>query len=492
MSKKFTLEDVVTKCHKIHNKKYDYSNIVYKGMEYKYDIICPFHGVFKQKLVDHIHQEQGCDKCHKEKVRKENAERIISKIIADSKGRYTGDPDEYKSLREDMNWVCEEHGSFVATPINVRDRSYHGCLSCKSKQEGFTFIKKANTRHNHFYIYDVNNYISSRDLMDITCPFHGSFPQRPSAHLQGQGCRSCGNISNSQSSVLSQEEFFSRCKTVHGDIYNYDKTIYINAHEEIIVTCKIHGDFPKSARNHLMSSGGCNKCSDEKRALKKGVAFIENSKIKYGEGVLDYSKVKYINNKTNVELKCNLHNEWFNISPNSHMCKSSTGGCPVCGKLSQNRWSISSVRKIPNIKGQQGFFYLGSISSLDNLVKIGVAKNLNNRLYGYNSDLKRYKQHNFSYNKSYELGYLNSFVLESIMLEVLKGLRVQPNISFGGKGEMFKITQPLIHKIYEFIENNRDLILLWGETILKKKSKEHKDAEEIVKSYLFGENKSVL
>lgn len=48
--------------HKIHNNKYDYSKLVYKGNRYKAIIICPKHGEFEQRMETHI-KGGGCIKC---------------------------------------------------------------------------------------------------------------------------------------------------------------------------------------------------------------------------------------------------------------------------------------------------------------------------------------------------------------------------------------------------------------------------------------------
>jgi len=37
--------------------------------------------------------------------------------------------------------------------------------------------------------------------------------------------------------------FIEKAKEIHGDKYDYSKTIYNKATELITITCKIHGDF---------------------------------------------------------------------------------------------------------------------------------------------------------------------------------------------------------------------------------------------------------
>lgn len=51
------------KANKVHNKKYDYSKIVYKNSQTKVDIICNIHGVFKQTPNSHL-MGNGCPYCN--------------------------------------------------------------------------------------------------------------------------------------------------------------------------------------------------------------------------------------------------------------------------------------------------------------------------------------------------------------------------------------------------------------------------------------------
>ena len=45
---------------------------------------------------------------------------------------------------------------------------------------------------------------------------------------------------------ITNEEFIKRALKVHGDTYDYSKTIYNGMHKPIIVICKEHGEFTQS------------------------------------------------------------------------------------------------------------------------------------------------------------------------------------------------------------------------------------------------------
>lgn len=55
------------------------------------------------------------------------------------------------------------------------------------------FTEKAKVVHNNKYTY-LGLYTSSSTKLTIVCPLHGNFQQRPSNHLNGDGCPEC-NIS---------------------------------------------------------------------------------------------------------------------------------------------------------------------------------------------------------------------------------------------------------------------------------------------------------
>lgn len=53
------------------------------------------------------------------------------------------------------------------------------------------FIKRARATHGDRYGYDLVDYINSTFRVNIVCAEHGHFLQKPSVHLQGQGCPRC-------------------------------------------------------------------------------------------------------------------------------------------------------------------------------------------------------------------------------------------------------------------------------------------------------------
>lgn len=58
----------------------------------------------------------------------------------------------------------------------------------KSKNQ---FLEEARSVHGDKYDYSKVEYINGETKVEITCPLHGSFFQKPVIHLRGKGCQSC-------------------------------------------------------------------------------------------------------------------------------------------------------------------------------------------------------------------------------------------------------------------------------------------------------------
>ena len=54
------------------------------------------------------------------------------------------------------------------------------------------FVKKARLKHGYKYKYNkVGTYKNNKTKVNIVCPKHGMFRQRPKDHLRGHGCPLC-------------------------------------------------------------------------------------------------------------------------------------------------------------------------------------------------------------------------------------------------------------------------------------------------------------
>ena len=190
------------------------------------------------------------------------------------------------------------------------------------------FIRKARKVHGSKYDYSRVKYINNRTKVEIICPKHGSFWQTPNSHLSGRGCKECGKLSSARSRSLTKEEFIKKAREVHGDKYDYSKVNYVNSTTEVEIICPKHGSFWQTPNSHL-SGNGCKECGKSNSAKSRSLTkeeFIKKAKEVHGDKY-DYSKVNYVNSKTEVEIICPKHGS-FKQRPAYHL--SAGHGCPDC------------------------------------------------------------------------------------------------------------------------------------------------------------------
>ena len=117
------------------------------------------------------------------------------------------------------------------------------------------FIEKAKQIHGNKYDYSKVEYVNNHTKVCIICPEHGEFWQTPNSHLNGNGCSSCKGLKK-----LTTKEFIERAKQVHGNKYDYSKTIYVNKRTKVCIICPIHGEFYQTPHNHVYQKQGCPEC----------------------------------------------------------------------------------------------------------------------------------------------------------------------------------------------------------------------------------------
>lgn len=122
-------------------------------------------------------------------------------------------------------------------------------------------IDKANQIHGGKYDYSKVVYKNTDTKVIIICPVHGEFLQTPYHHInRGQGCTQCKGKRIQKTKSMKIEDFITKSNEIHNSKYNYDKSIYLNAHTKLIITCKKHGDFLQNPNNHIYNKCGCPSC----------------------------------------------------------------------------------------------------------------------------------------------------------------------------------------------------------------------------------------
>jgi len=75
-----TKSEFIEACKKLHGDKYDYSLVNFVNLQHKISIICPEHGIFVQKCNEHLVQKHGCPKCAGKNKTTEEFIRLCNKV----------------------------------------------------------------------------------------------------------------------------------------------------------------------------------------------------------------------------------------------------------------------------------------------------------------------------------------------------------------------------------------------------------------------------
>ena len=261
----FSKTDLFIQKHKAKsNFKWKYCYIEFIKYNSMISLTCPIHGLQKPKTAEYLLKGNGCKKC------------AVSTL------------------------------KLKSTELKIQEFS----LLHKNKYD-YTKIK--------------SRKILSTDKINITCPIHGDFEQRVSAHMDGQGCPLC----SSDKKTISVEEFYSRVLSISDSIL-FEFSDFKNMTTDMSFTCSKHGSFIGKPYNLLNNELFCPKCGSEIAAekLRKPTShYVEQANIVHGNKY-DYSKFHLGNSKEKGIVICPIHGEFY-TSWNYHV--HGKNGCPKCG-----------------------------------------------------------------------------------------------------------------------------------------------------------------
>lgn len=190
---KRTVEEFIELSNSIHDNKYDYSKVNYINNKTKITIICKEHGEFEQKPEHHL-RGSGCPACkncmrlntntfikksekiHNNKYNYSNVEyknnKTLVDIICSIHGHFLQRPDS--------------HLRGIGCPLCGQIKS-----SNSQRKTIDIFITQSNKIHGFKYDYTKSDYTGAQNKLEIICLKHGAFYQTPNSHLKGNGCPLC-------------------------------------------------------------------------------------------------------------------------------------------------------------------------------------------------------------------------------------------------------------------------------------------------------------
>lgn len=189
---KLNTNTFIEKANNVHNGLFDYSKVDYISSKQKVIITCRVHGDFSQQPTCHINEKHGCPKCAG--LEKKTTLEFINKAKEVHRDLFDYSKSDYKGGKQKIIIGCKIHGDFTQQPVS-HINAKQGCPKCggTEKLTTTTFIEKAITVHDNFYMYKNTEYINNKIKVTITCPIHGDFSQNPSSHLQKVGCPDCNS-----------------------------------------------------------------------------------------------------------------------------------------------------------------------------------------------------------------------------------------------------------------------------------------------------------
>lgn len=231
--------NIEQRCITKHNGIYSYNNFIYLAQRTPSYITCPKHGDFLQNLANHLNGK-GCSLCARERI---GASQVLSN-------------EQFKT--------------------------------------------RSSIIHKGIYDYSKVVYKNYYTPVTIICHTHGDFIQKPSEHLAGSGCQTCGEITKRKKYLsIPTRLYYIKITTPLGNIL-YKLGITTKSVSERYYNEAKSGCTIELLKEYVFSTGYL-AYEEEQRLLKRYKNFKylgPNVLIKGGnselftEDILGYDKIK--------------------------------------------------------------------------------------------------------------------------------------------------------------------------------------------------------
>jgi hypothetical protein len=200
------------------------------------------------------------------------------------------------------------------------------------------FAKRLVAKFGDIFIFDKTVYTRGKDSVIIGCKCCGLTYENIAEYiLDGSLCPDCSEEKNRQrikKRTHTKEIFIEKAYKVYGkDEFDYRSVSYIGFHKKVdMLHNKCSRMISQTPANHL-SGRGCSLCANDKKAaaLQYDTAIFAKKAISVHGNEYDYSLVKYIDSRTDVEIIHNKCKKSFWQNPTHHLAGS---GCHRCWVVS--------------------------------------------------------------------------------------------------------------------------------------------------------------
>lgn len=302
------------------------------------------------------------------------------------------------------------------------------------------FIERAMLIHsNNEYDYSNSIYRLSNEKISIKHNICGRFfDQLPLNHLKGSGCPHCYSRR-----TISKISFLKKAKLIHGDKYDYSKSIYKLNSDKIEIFCNYCNEYFFQELGRHLRGNGCVKCANNSRKKNKD-DFINESKLVHGVKY-NYDLTEYKDAKTKVIIKCNTCDLTFAQNPAGHL---SGWGCPDCGKQLTGRTKTKFKNSCKRNNGYGSLYLIRCFNENESFFKIGITSTKISH---------RFSKCNMPYD--YEIISIkkddpsNTWDGEKNLHKKLRKYKYKPLIGFAGETECFSIISNDVFGFFGINEN---------------------------------------
>jgi hypothetical protein len=123
----------------------------------------------------------------------------------------------------------------------------------------------------------------------------------------------------------TQSEFIEKARSVHGDLYDYSRTVYLGSKSKVEILCKEHGPFLQTPKAHMQGQG-CPECRLSKLGRSLSLDEFKQRVSDIHGGIYAIINASYVNASSVIEVACPTHGT-IKILANSLLRGS---GCRQC------------------------------------------------------------------------------------------------------------------------------------------------------------------
>jgi len=185
----------------------------------------------------------------------------------------------YRGMNNPTEFKCPTHGwGTMAAKYIMQGR---GCVRCyreglsrKPRMTRKKVLCRFQEAHGERYDYSLVRYAGQQAAVEIVCPRHGSFWQKPEYHWKGSGCPHCYHEDiRGASQRLSNADFVARAAAALPPHFDFSKAQYENSSTPVEVRCTEHEQtFYANPRGLMAGENPCPSCNHMKSKPEQEIA----------------------------------------------------------------------------------------------------------------------------------------------------------------------------------------------------------------------------